>query len=59
MLYTTVRRQKTLLTLSSEIVEESDFSDTAYNNSTYFGDVRSLIARINMQQFLDIFLDTR
>ena len=50
--------KKTLLTLSSKIVEESDFSDTAYNNSAYVGDVRGLIARINSQQFW-LFFDTR
>ena len=35
-------------TLISEIVEESDFSDTAYN-SEYVSDVQSLIAKSTLQ----------
>ena len=47
-----VHRQNTL-TLSSEIIEESDFSDTAYN-STYVSDVQSLIAKKSTSHnFLD------
>ena len=45
-----VRRQNTL-TLSSKSVEESDFSDTAYN-SAYVNDVQSLIAKSTLQHFL-------
>ena len=48
-IYTAVRRQNTL-TLGSYIVEESDFSDTAYN-STYVSDVQSLIVKSTLQQF--------
>ena len=44
-----MRRQNTL-TLSSEIVEESDFSDAAYN-SEYVSDVQSLITKSTLQQF--------
>ena len=51
MLYTAVRRQNTL-TLSMEVVEETDFSDTAYN-SAYVSDVHSLIAKTT---FVTIFL---
>ena len=43
---------KTLLILSLEIVEGSDFSDTAYN-SGYVSDVQSLIAKIILLQFFD------
>ena len=41
---------KTLLTLSSEIVQESDFSGAAYN-SAYVSDVQSLITKRSFQQF--------
>ena len=41
--YSAVRRQNTQ-THISEIVEESNFSGTAYN-STYVSDVRNLIAK--------------
>ena len=46
-LYTAVRRQ-TALTLSSGIVQESDFSDTAYN-SAHASDEPSLIAKSALQ----------
>ena len=49
MNFTAVRRQNAL-TLISEIVEESDFSDTAYD-STYVSDVHSLITKSTLQQF--------
>ena len=49
--YTTVRWQNDL-TLISEIVKESDFSDPAYN-SAYVGDVESLIAKTTLEQFFD------
>ena len=48
--YTAVRMQNAL-TLSSEIVQESDFSDTAYNNSTYVSNVQSLIAKSTYNNF--------
>ena len=44
-----MRRQNTL-TIISEIVEESDFSDTAYN-STYVSGVQSLIAKVICNNF--------
>ena len=47
-MYTAVRRQNAL-TLILENVEESDFSDTAYN-CAYVSDVRSLIAKVILQQ---------
>ena len=37
-------------TLSSKIVQEIDFSGTAYN-SAYVSDVQSLIAKSTLQQF--------
>ena len=46
---TAVRRQNTL-TVSSYIVVEGDFSDTAYN-SAYVSDVQSLIVKSTLQQF--------
>ena len=46
--YTDVSRQSAL-TLTSEIVVESDFSDTAYN-SAYVSDVQSLIAKSTLQK---------
>ena len=39
-------RRQNALTLSSDIVQESDFSDTAYN-SAYVSDLQSLIAKSN------------
>ena len=48
-MHTAVRRQNAL-TLISEIVEESDYSDATYN-STYVSDVQSLIAKNTLQQF--------
>ena len=47
--YTAVRRQNPL-TLSLEIVVESDFRDTVYN-SACVGDVQSLIATIFRLKF--------
>ena len=47
-MYTVVRRQNAL-TLILENVEESNFSDIAYN-STYVSDVQSLIAKGILQQ---------
>ena len=41
--------KKNHLTLSKEIVQESNFSDTAYN-SAYVSDVQSLIAKSTLQQ---------
>ena len=53
-----VRRQNAL-TLISEIVEENDFSDTAYN-STYVSDVQSLIVKKYFAAILRLnFYDTR
>ena len=49
--FTAVSSQNTL-TLISEIVEESDFSDAAYN-SAYVSDVQSLIAKSTLQQFFN------
>ena len=43
-IYNTAVRKRNALTLIPEIVEESDFSDLAYN-STYVNDVQSLIAK--------------
>ena len=55
---TAVRRQNTL-TLISENLLESDFSDTAHN-SAHVSDVQSLIAKSTLQQFFGyIFFDTR
>ena len=51
MLYTAVRRQNAL-TVIWEIVEESDFSGTAYN-STYVSNVQCLIAKSTLQYFFD------
>ena len=48
-MYTVVYRYNTL-TLSSEIVQEGDFSDTACN-SAYVSDVQSLISKIILQLF--------
>ena len=45
----TAVRGQNALTLSLDIAEESDFSDTAYN-STYVIDVQSLIAKSMLQQ---------
>ena len=50
-MYAAVRRQNAL-TLSSEIVEESDFSDVSYN-SAYLSDVQSLSAK---KYFAKVFL---
>ena len=47
MLSAAVRRQNTV-TLSSEIVQESDFSDAA-DNSAYVSDVQSLITKSTLQ----------
>ena len=47
-----MRRQNALI-LISEIVEQSDFSDTAYN-STYVGDVQSLIAKSTLQTIFSV-----
>ena len=46
---TDVRRQN-ILTLSSKIVLDSDFSDTAYN-SAYVSDVQSLVAKVLCNNF--------
>ena len=43
-------RGQDALTLSSEILQESDNSDTAYS-SVYVSDVQSLIAKSTFQQF--------
>ena len=48
-MYAAVHRQNAL-TLISEIVEESDFSDAGYN-ATYVSDVQSLITKSTLQQF--------
>ena len=53
-----VHRQNTL-TLISEIVEESDFSETAYN-ATSVSDVQSMIAKNYFATTFQLnFLDTR
>ena len=43
-------RTQNALTLISDIVEESDFSDTA-DNSTYVSDVQSLITKSILNSF--------
>ena len=52
------RRAQTKRSNFEGIVEESDFSDTAYN-STYVSDVQSLIVKSNLQQFFCQVFDTR
>ena len=47
--YTAVRRQKTL-TVSSEVVQGSDFSNATYN-SVYVSDVQSLMAKVLCNNF--------
>ena len=49
-LHNTAVRRQNALTLISEIVEESDFSETACNFA-YVSDVKSLIAKSTLQQF--------
>ena len=51
-MYVAVCRQNALtLIYISEIVQESDFSNTAYN-SVYVSDVQSLIAKNTLQQLV-------
>ena len=45
-------RMPNALTLISEIDQDCDFSDTAYN-STQVSNVQSLIAKHTLQQFFD------
>ena len=44
-------RRHNVLTLISKIVEEIDFSDTAFKNSEYVSDVQSLIAKCTCNNF--------
>ena len=55
-MYAAARRQRAL-TLGSEIVEESDFNNAAYNFA-YISDVQSLIAKCPSQQFFGKNFDT-
>ena len=52
-----MHKQNTLL-YSSEITQESDFSDTAYN-SAHISDVQSLIAKRSCNNFRLKCYDTR
>ena len=56
-IYFAVRRQNAL-TLSSEIIKESNFSDNAFN-SAYVSDVQSLITKVVCNNFLANFFKTR
>ena len=56
-MYTAARTQTTL-TPRSEIVEESDFSDAAYNFA-YIRDVQSFGAKCTSQQFFGIKILTQ